>query len=95
MKSSENYPATPIGTLYQFYRSIVFLSAPIKEELAKRYYDKLDPQQFLSNKIFDDLKAIDDKIFDLLEEIACLDNLQDEIKENDYSNRFQPIELRN
>jgi hypothetical protein len=95
MKSSENYPATPIGTLYQFYRSIVFLSAPIKEELAKSYFDNHNPQQSLSNKIFDDLKAIDDSIFDLLEELGSIDILQDEITQNDYSNRFQPIELRN
>lgn len=95
MKYSENYPVTPIGTLYQFYRSIVFLSAPIKEELAQNFYNKHNPQQSLSNKIFDDLKAIDDRIFDLLEELGSIDNLQDEITQNDYSNRFQPIELKN
>jgi len=78
MKSFKKETVLTLDSLYQFFRSIIYISASIREELAVTIEDLSCPSQELNLSMIEDVQEIENKIFDLLEKLSAIEYLQDE-----------------
>lgn len=76
MKSSEKKLVTR-ASLYDFYKSFILFTSPEREELLKNLNETNNLQPELIKVIIEDVKEIDNKIFDLLSKLDSLESLKE------------------